>query len=188
MQNPDTDFSGKTVLVVGGSAGIGNAVAQAFARRGAEVHVWARKASAEDYAGVEGSDLEGLRYHQMDVTDFEAVEAWEAPFDALDVLVCAQGHVIYRRGEFRTEGFREVVDVNLTSNMAIIGKFLPMLEKTGGSATVVSSTAAYHATVGNPAYNASKAGAVALVRTLAAAYAASGVRVNGWRPASCPRG
>lgn len=186
FENHDTDFSGKRVLVVGGSAGIGNAVAQGFLKRGAEVHVWARKPSAADYAGVPESDLEGIRYHSMDVADFEAVEAWVPPFDGLDVVVCAQGHVIYKRGEFKWKGFRDVVDVNLTANMVIIDKFLPMLEKSKGSAIVVSSTAAYHATVGNPAYNASKAGAVALVRTLGAAYARSGVRVNGLAPGFVP--
>ncbi len=186
MDVKDTDFSGKRVLVVGGSAGIGNAVAQGFLKRGAEVHVWARKPSAKDYEGVPESDLEGIHYHQMDVSDFEAVENWQAPFDSLDVVVCAQGHVIYKRGEFHWKGFQEVTDVNLTANMVIIDKFLPMLEKTRGSAIVVSSTAAYHATVGNPAYNASKAGAVALVRTLGAAYARSGVRVNGLAPGFVP--
>ncbi len=182
----DTDFSGKTVLVVGGSAGIGNAAAQAFRARGAEVHVWARKPSAEDYADAPGSDMTGLHYHQVDVSDFDAVEAWAPPFDRLDVLVCCQGHVLYRRAEFQVKGFQEVLDVNLTSNMAIIGRFQPMLETAKGSVIVVSSTAAFHATVGNPAYNASKAGAVALVRTLAQGMATSGVRVNGLAPGFVP--
>ena len=56
----DTSFSGKAVLVVGGSSGIGNGIAQAFAARGADVHVWGTRAAAADYAGIEGSDLSGL--------------------------------------------------------------------------------------------------------------------------------
>ena len=182
MDLKDTDFTGKRVLVVGGSAGIGNAVAQGFLKRGAEVHVWARKPSAKDYEGVPESDLEGIHYHQMDVADFPAVETWEAPFDSLDVVVCAQGHVIYKRGEFKWKGFQEVTDVNLTANMVIIDKFLPMLEKTKGSAIVVSSTAAYHATVGNPAYNASKAGVHMVTKSLAAEWAPKAVRVNAVAP------
>ncbi|MEL6875669.1 MAG: 3-oxoacyl-ACP reductase, partial [Pseudomonadota bacterium] len=51
----DLDFTGKRVLVVGGSSGIGNGIAHGFAKRGAEVHVWGTRASAEDYAGIEGS-------------------------------------------------------------------------------------------------------------------------------------
>ena len=58
----DLDFSGKRVLVVGGSSGIGNGIARGFRARGAEVHIWGTRATAEDYAGQEGSDLEGLHY------------------------------------------------------------------------------------------------------------------------------
>ena len=48
----ELDFTGKTVLVVGGSSGIGNGMAQAFLKRGARVHVWGTRASAVDYAGA----------------------------------------------------------------------------------------------------------------------------------------
>ena len=47
----ELDFTAKTVLVVGGSSGIGNGIAQAFRGRGAEVHVWGTRPSADDYAG-----------------------------------------------------------------------------------------------------------------------------------------
>ena len=44
----DTDFTGKTVLVVGGSSGIGNGIAHAVRERGARVHVWGTRAKASD--------------------------------------------------------------------------------------------------------------------------------------------
>ena len=62
----ELDFSKKAVLVVGGSSGIGNGVAHAFAERGAAVHVWGTRARAADYDGVEGSDLNGLAYADID--------------------------------------------------------------------------------------------------------------------------
>jgi 3-oxoacyl-[acyl-carrier protein] reductase len=167
----ELDFTGKTLLVVGGSSGIGNGIAQAFHAKGADVHVCGTKASAKDYAGQEGSDLEGLRYAQLDVSDAEAIESFEPAFDRLDVLVLAQGTVIYKRGEFEMPGFRKVLEVNLMSLMAAKGSFI-----------IVSSTAAYHSTVGNPAYNASKTGAVGLTRTLGEAWAEDGIRVNGIAP------
>ena len=176
------DFSGRTVLVVGGSSGIGNGVAQAFRRQGGAVHVWGTRASAADYSKEEGSDLQGLAYAQMDVSDFAAVEAWTPPFDRLDVLILCQGLVIYKRGEYDMAGFQKVVDVNLNSVMACAMKFHPLLKAAGGALTIVSSTAAYHATIGNPAYNASKAACLGLVRTLAQAWTADGVRVNGLAP------
>lgn len=177
----DLDFSGRTVLVVGGSSGIGNGVAQAFRARGAEVHVWGTRASAADYSAEEGSDLAGLTYAQVDVSDLAAIEAAPAA-GKLDVLVLAQGTVLYRRGEFEMGGFRKVVAVNLDSLMACALKFEAALKASKGSLITISSTAAFHATRGNPAYNASKAGAVALTRTLAQAWAKDGVRVNGVAP------
>jgi 3-oxoacyl-[acyl-carrier protein] reductase len=176
------DFSGETVLVVGGSSGIGNGIAQAFRRNGATVHVWGTRPSAEDYAGEEGSDLSGLHYARMDVSDFAAVEAYRPPFDTLDVLVNCQGIVIYKRGEFAMDGFQQVIDVNLNSVMACAMKFRPMLAASKGSIVNISSTSAYHTTLGNPAYGTSKAACVALTKNLAHALAKEGIRVNGVAP------
>jgi 3-oxoacyl-[acyl-carrier protein] reductase len=178
----ELDFNGKRVLVIGGSSGIGNGIAQAFRAKGAEVHVCGTRANAADYSAAEGSDLDGLHYARLDVSDAQSVEAFVPPFDRLDVLVLAQGAVIYRRGEFEMAGFRKVLEVNLISLMACATKFHAMLKASRGTLIVVSSTAAYHATKGNPAYNASKTGAVGLTRTLAQAWAEDGIRVNGIAP------
>ena len=181
MRDP-LDYSGRTVLVVGGSSGIGNGIARAFLDHGAEIHVWGTRASAADYAGSEGSDLNGLHYAQVDVSDRGAVQRVRPAFTRLDVLVLCQGTVIYKRGEFQAEGFRKVVEVNLNSLMDCSMKFFGMLKAAAGSLITVSSTAAFHATRGNPAYNASKAGAVGLTRTLGQAWAGEGIRVNGIAP------
>ncbi|HYL57294.1 MAG TPA: SDR family oxidoreductase [Candidatus Acidoferrales bacterium] len=178
----DLDFTGKSVLVVGGSSGIGNGIAQAFRARGAAVHVWGTRAHARDYAGAEGSDLAGLHYARLDVADFAAIEAYAPPFARLDVLVLAQGTVLYKRGEFAIAGFQKVIDVNLNSLMACAAKFHDQLAASRGSLIIVSSTAAFHSTRGNPAYNASKTGAMGLTRTLGEAWAGDGIRVNGIAP------
>jgi 3-oxoacyl-[acyl-carrier protein] reductase len=178
----ELDFSGKQVLVVGGSSGIGNGIAQAFRSKGARVAVCGTRAGAADYSAAEGSHLDGLDYFRLDVSDAGAIENFHPPFERLDVLVLAQGAVIYRRGEFAMDGFRKVLEVNLMSLMACAGKFHDLLSDAKGSLIVVSSTAAYHSTKGNPAYNASKTGAVGLTRTLAQAWAEDGIRVNGIAP------
>jgi 3-oxoacyl-[acyl-carrier protein] reductase len=178
----ELDFSGKRVLVVGGSSGIGNGIAQAFQSKGAQVLVWGTRTSAADYSASEGSHLEGLDYMQLDVSDAKAIENFKPSFDRLDVLVLAQGAVIYRRGEFEMPGFRKVLEVNLMSLMACAGKFHQTLRAANGSLIIVSSTAAFHSTKGNPAYNASKSGAVGLTRTLGEAWAEDGIRVNGIAP------
>jgi len=176
------DFTGKTVLVVGGSSGIGNGIAHGFRRHGATVHVWGTRAHASDYSADEGSDLTGLHYAQLDVSNFVEVDTWRPNFRTLDVLVLSQGTVLYKRGEFQMDGFRKVMDLNLNSLMACAIKFHDMLAASKGSLITVSSTAAFHSTRGNPAYNASKTGAVGLTRTLAEAWAGDGIRVNGIAP------
>jgi 3-oxoacyl-[acyl-carrier protein] reductase len=178
----ELDFSGKTVLVVGGSSGIGNGIAQAFRGKGATVSVTGTRAAAAEYRADDGSDLAGLAYAPLDAADFAAVERFPLPFDRLDVLVLAQGTVIYGRGEFAAEGFRRVVDVNLNSLMACAARFHDALAAARGSLIIVSSTAAFHSTKGNPAYNASKTGAYGLTRTLGEAWARDGIRVNGIAP------
>jgi 3-oxoacyl-[acyl-carrier protein] reductase len=178
----ELNFSGKRVLVIGGSSGIGNGIAQAFRARGARVAVCGTRAQAADYSAAEGSHLDGLDYARLDVSDAKAIGNFVPSFDRLDVLVLAQGAVIYRRGEFEMAGFRQVLEVNLMSLMACAGKFHDLLRASKGSLIIVSSTAAYHSTKGNPAYNASKTGAMGLTRTLGEAWAEDGIRVNGIAP------
>jgi len=178
----ELDFSGKTVLVIGGSSGIGNGIAQNFRSRGAEVHVWGTRATAADYADSSDSNLQGLHYAQVDVGDAAQIERAPIVFEQLDVLVQAQGTVLYDRQEFQVEGFRKVLDINLTSLMVCAQKFHPLLKAAQGALIIVSSAAAFHSTRGNPAYNASKTGAFGLTRTLGEAWARDGIRVNGIAP------
>lgn len=180
------DFSGRQVLVVGGSSGIGNATAQAFRAQGAAVRVWGTRASAAAYAGEPGSDLAGLHYSRVDVTDAAQVAAAAAAIEQLDVLVLAQGTVLYERQEFQPDGFARVMQVNLHSLMSCAQALQGRLAARAGSVIVYSSVAAFQSARGNPAYAASKAGAVALVRTLGDAWSRpgqhGGIRVNGIAP------
>jgi 3-oxoacyl-[acyl-carrier protein] reductase len=178
----ELDFSGKTVLVVGGSSGIGNGIARAFLERGATVHVWGTRASVSDYADSTDSSLTGLHYAQVDVSDTDNIERCSLPFERLDVLVQAQGTVQYDRQEFKTTGFKKVLDINLTSLMACAEHCYEQLKAARGAMIIVSSAAAFHSTRGNPAYNASKTGAFGLTRTLGEAWARDGIRVNGIAP------
>jgi 3-oxoacyl-[acyl-carrier protein] reductase len=178
----DLDFSGKTVLVVGGSSGIGNGIAHGFRERGAQVHVWGTRSDPADYDPAEGSDLAGLVYAKVNVADRSEIEAHVPPFDRLDVLVLCQGTVIYKRGEFAPEGWDRVMAVNLDSLMACAAKFHDMLAAAQGSIVIVSSVSGFQANRGNPAYAASKAGAVSLTKTLGQAWAGDGIRVNGLAP------
>lgn len=176
------DFSGKTILVVGGSSGIGNGIAQSFRSCGAEVMVWGTRPRATDYAAAEGSDLTRLSYACVDIADPANVQRYVPPFTSLDVLVQSQGTVLYGRREFDMESFQRVMDINLNSVMACAVKFKPLLAQSHGAIVNLGSVAAYRSTVGNPAYSASKAGVMALTRTLGQAWAREGIRVNAIAP------
>lgn len=178
----DTDFSGKHILVVGGSSGIGNGIAHGFRARGGNVHVWGTRPSASDYDAAEGSDLSGLGYSCVDAGDPDAIEQAALPFGELDVLVLCQGTVVYRRGEFERPGWDKVMAVNLDSLMHCARKFYAQLAASRGSLIIVSSISGLKANVGNPAYAASKAGAISLTKTLGQAWARDGIRVNGLAP------
>lgn len=172
------DFSGKTVMIVGGTSGIGNGIAQAFRARGATVHVTGTRGSAADYGD---SDMEGLHFASLDVSDRAAIDAFPWP-DRLDVVVLSQGIAHYNREEFKRDVWDEVMAVNLTSLLDCANAVEARLAATSGSLIIVSSISAYYGLIGNPAYAASKAGAVSMVKSLATAFAGKGVRVNGIAP------
>jgi len=171
------DFSAKRVLVTGGSNGIGNGIARAFREAGAEVAITGTR-TAGDY----DSDIDGMDYFQVDLGDDAAVRDLAQAAGQLDVLVNNAGMVVYRRREFETKTFRQVMDVNLTATMTLSNLLKPGLAATGGAIVNITSLTAFFASSGNPAYGASKAGMVQLTKTLAVAWAKDGIRVNAIAP------
>ncbi|MEM6858840.1 MAG: SDR family oxidoreductase [Pseudomonadota bacterium] len=180
------DFTDKRVLITGGSSGIGNGIAHAFTRHGAEVIVTGTRPDEGDYLEAEDSDFTGLTYACLDVTDREAPGALADAIGPVDVLIQAQGIVRYGRQEFAREGWDQVIDVNLNSVMDVARAFHAGLAEKGGAMIVVASVAAFQSTLGNPAYGASKAGAASLVKSLGEAWARDQIRVNGIAPGLVP--
>src|SRR5260370_42390774 len=123
----ELDFGGKQVLVIGGSSGIGNGIAQAFRAHGAQVHVCGTRASAADYSPGEGSQLAGLNYAQLDVGDANAIENFKPSFERLDVLVLAQRAGIQPRGAGARAGSRKGREANLMSRGALTCSFPPLV-------------------------------------------------------------
>ena len=171
------DFAGKTVLVTGGSTGIGNAAARGFLAAGARVIVTGTRAAAGDYAGSDG-DLSGMEYHRLDQGDRAAVAALDPGLASLDVLVVAGAKVAYRRQEFEIDTFADVLATNLTGPMQLAMQFRGALAAARGSIVFIGSVASFRGTIGQPAYSASKGGLLTLTRTLAQALAREGIRVN----------
>ena len=110
-------------------------VAHAFRQRGAEVHVWGTRPRAEDYAGVEGSDLTGLHYACVDVGEPDQIDSAPQPGGdgaTLDVLVLCQGTVAYKRAEFERAGWDRVMAVNVKSIYWTARHMVPHFRARGG--------------------------------------------------------
>ena len=180
------DFRNKTVLVVGGTGGIGNGIARAFKDRQAEVYVWGTRPTASDYQDDPDSDLDGLAFEQMDVSDQAALGDYSPAFDRLDVLVLSHGIVMWGGREYQPDNFKRVMDVNVTGVLACCVKFQEMLAANAGTILILNSVGAFRSNPQLPAYNASKAALESLTRTLALDWAEDGIRVNGIAPGMIP--
>ena len=167
----------RTVVVVGGSSGIGRAIAAGFAGgKGARV-----VATGHEEGGV-ASLPEGVEGAVLDVRDAESVTAFFAGFERLDVLVNCAG-VIRRNGaEFRQQDFADVLDINLNGTQRCCEAAHAALKAAGGCVINTASMLTYFGSATSPAYAASKGGVAQLTKSLAIAWAADGVRVNAIAP------
>lgn len=177
------DFTGTTALITGGTSGIGHATATLFRDAGAEVTVTGTKAAAADY----DTDLSGMAYRQLLITDTDSVDAVSQGFDRLDVLVNNAG-ANFPGGldESRPDGFDASVAVNLTGPYRLtVGLYRALKASTAqGGASVVNlaSMSALRAVPLVPGYGAAKAGIVCITRNLAVKWADKGIRVNAVAP------
>jgi NAD(P)-dependent dehydrogenase (short-subunit alcohol dehydrogenase family) len=171
-------FAGRTVLVTGGASGIGLGAARAFAALGAQVI--ATGVAEAEVARARDADP-GIAFAVLDVRDAAAIAACIEGLDRLDVVVNAAG-VIRRDAEHDPEVFAEVIDVNLNGAMRVCAAAKDKLVATGGCAINVASMLTFFGSPRAPAYSASKGGIGQLTKSLAAAWAADGVRVNAVAP------
>ncbi len=177
-------FTGKTAAVSGAGSGIGCAVAQRFAAEGANVMCLDRNLDA---AARTAATLARGAAIRCDVTDAVSCAAAVAQtvdrFDTLDVLVNVAGvaasHPI---GEFPTDEWRQIIDVNLTGTFLLSQAALAPLLHSTGTIVNMASVAGMRATPYNAAYCASKGGVIMLTKSMAIELAKRGVRVN----AVCP--
>jgi NAD(P)-dependent dehydrogenase (short-subunit alcohol dehydrogenase family) len=167
------DFSGKSVLVTGGTSGIGLAVALAFSRTGAQVLA----AGLPPVEQVPSS----LQVGTLDVTDSDSVAQIVSKILALDFLVNAAG-IISRDKEFELDTFARVIDVNLTGAMRMSMGVHPKLAQSRGAIVNIASMLTFFGGPRVPAYSASKGGVAQLTRSLAVAWAQDGIRVNAVAP------
>ena len=177
------DFSGTTVLVTGGTSGIGHATASAFAGAGAAVTVTGTRPRVADY----DRDLSPFSFRQLDTRDRDAIDALAAGLEGLDVLVNNAGaNFPDGRDEWDPDGFSASLDLNVEGAMRLTVRARPALAHSSmaGGASVVNlvSMTAFRATTIVPGYSAAKAALLALTRNLAVHWAGDGIRVNAVAP------
>jgi NAD(P)-dependent dehydrogenase (short-subunit alcohol dehydrogenase family) len=177
------DLDGKRAIVTGAAAGLGLAMARRLAESGARVALWDRDEAALTRAASEmGRSAETLI---VDVADAAAISAGvEASLDRLggiDVLVNNAGisgpnTVTW---EYPVEDWRRVLDINLTGVFLCCRAVIPhMLANGYGRIVNVASISGKEGNPNAPAYSASKAGVIALTKSLGKELARSGVLVN----------
>ena len=186
----DINFSGKIVLVAGGTGGLGNAVSLAFLEEDAKVVVTYRK--EEEFAALKlavGAKAGALEGAVVDVTDERAASEFVggvlSRHGKVDALVNTVGG--YAGGvklwELETKVFDAMLSLNLRSGYVLARAVLPaMLKQKNGSIVNVAAKAAFDHGAGAAAYAASKAAAVAMMDSLAADAKGTGVRVNSILP------
>ena len=154
-----SEFSGKNVLVTGGTSGIGLAVVEGFRQAGATVIA--------------------PELTELDVASDEDVARVVGGLDRLDYLVNSAG-MIARDAEFEIPVFLRVLDVNLSGTMRLCAACKHLLP--GGAIVNIASVLSWFGGPRVPAYSASKGGVAQLTRALAVAWAKDGIRVNAVAP------
>jgi len=170
----------RRVLVVGGSSGIGSAIARAFVAQGSVVTLTGATA-AEAANATKDPALAAARVEPLDVRDGERVSVFVQDLGELDVVVNCAG-VIRRGEEHRPEVFADVVDINLVGAMRVCTAARGGLASRRGCIVNTASMLSFFGGGLVPAYSASKGGVAQLTKSLAIAYAVDGIRVNAIAP------
>lgn len=182
------ELKGKTVIVTGSSRGIGEAIAEEFAKQGANIVLNARKPIAEEM--IEKLTAYGVKVETIlgDVSDFEAakniIQKTKEVFGSIDVLINNAGinkdKLVMRMDE---DDFDATYNVNLKGSFNMIRHALPiMLKQRAGSIINISSVVGETGNVGQANYAASKAGVIGLTKSIAREAAPRGVTCNAITP------
>jgi NAD(P)-dependent dehydrogenase (short-subunit alcohol dehydrogenase family) len=178
---------GRTAVISGAAAGIGQAYAQRLAEDGAKIVIADISDGAETIALVEEAGSEAIALG-CDVSSADDVAALAAAakerFGTVDILIHNAG--IYPIQEFKDMSFdewRKVLSVNLDSAFHLCHEFLPGMREQHWGRVVLIASNTFHAGIGGMShYVASKGGLIGFLRSLAAEVGEEGVTVNGVAP------
>lgn len=178
------DFTGSTVLVVGGTSGINRGIAEAFAKHGAKVAVASRNPQkvAATVAALQELGAQATGF-SADVRDYDSVVAGVnqvvAAFGPIDILISgAAGNFPAMADKMSPNGFKSVVEIDLLGTYHVVRAVYPHLRRPGASIINISAPQAVVGMVGQAHVCAAKAGVDMITRTLALEWGVEGIRVN----------
>lgn len=182
-----TSFKGKSVIVTGGSKGIGRGIATVFARQGAKVTITAR---GEEALKLATAEIEGdVRYELCDVSDWASVQSMVAnvikTHGGLDVI-CANAGAFPQTKiiDMDPEEWDDVMATNLRSSFLCVKAVIPHFEKAGKGRVVLTSsiTGAITGFPGWSHYGASKSGQLGFLKTAAMELSRYNTTINAVMP------
>jgi len=173
-----TSSSSPLALVTGGTRGIGAGAALALAEAGYQV--LATGLTQDEVAATPAHAA--IRHARLDVTSDAEIAAIVAGCERIDALVNCAGMIQRGGKEFEIEAFRLTVEVNLTGSMRMCLAAKEKLAQANGAIVNTASMLTFHGSAYAPGYAASKGGVGQLTKSLAAAWAQDGIRVNAVAP------
>ncbi len=187
------DMKGRKAVVTGGAAGIGLAIATRLAASGAGVCLWDRdRAALESARQALGSGHQSVALDVSSESEVAAAtEATMTAFGRIDVLVCSAGITGPNAAliDYPLADWQQVMNINLTGlflcNRAVAAK---MREADYGRIVNIASIAGKEGNPNASAYSVSKAGVIALTKSLGKELAKTGIRVNCITPAAVRTG
>ena len=185
------DLTGRVAVVTGGSRGIGQAMAEAFATLGARVVVASRKADACEAAASAirdaGGDATGIAVHMGDLESVRAlVAATVDAYGGVDIVVNnAANPLALPVGEWTSDAWEKSLAVNLRGPAFLVQEALPYLTASPHASVInVLSAAVYLRSEQRGLYAIGKSGLAAMTRVMAGELAPHGIRVNALAPGS----
>jgi NAD(P)-dependent dehydrogenase (short-subunit alcohol dehydrogenase family) len=184
-------FTGKVVLITGGTSGIGRATAIAFAEQGANVVIAGRREAegGESLALVQKAGGQGL-FVRVDVNEESEIEAMVAKtldrFGRLDFAFNNAGVGGLGRATMTATAdiYDQIMNINVRGVFFSMKHQIPAILQSGGGAIVNNaSVLALRPSANSPIYSASKAAVVGLTKAAALEFASKGVRINAICPA-----
>jgi len=185
------DLSGRNAVVTGGAQGIGRAIVQRFLDSGASVAIWDRDLSLAQKTAQElrgRGKVEAFAVNVVDYADVErAREATVQAFPRIDILVNNAGIAgpNVKTWEYPLQAWRDVLSVNLDGPFHCCRAIAPlMVAQNYGRIVNIASIAGKEGNPNAPAYSASKAGVIALTKSLGKELASYDISVNCITPAA----